>query len=444
MTASRSLLRGTSLNVLGRACTLMLGLALLVLVARRGPAVQGALALLMAADGLLVALLSGHGLALAREAGAAAAAGRGLEQRRLWRRAAATLGWGLALALAGAALAGWLAPAWAAWWWLALVLPLGLLGPLAQGLWQGQGRLGRLNLAQAGTPAAVLAVLGVLDLWAASGAPAWLATGPADAAMVGGVLLAWVGGRALVGVLSWWLAVCADRPAATPHPVPGTGTAEAASIASAQPAPRWPFVAAVAASNVVSLLNLRATLFIVERQGGLAAAGVYSAAVQVAELLWVLSAAVSVAAYHRLRPGDPAAAVLAWRAVRLGLGLALASAPVLAVVAWWGLPWALGPGYAAARAPLLLLLPGVVAYAAASALSAFHTQALGRPQWAAQVAGASLLLTLVLAAWAVPRWGATGAALATSLAYLLTMAWVLPRFARRHRALLRAPRQSAP
>jgi Na+-driven multidrug efflux pump len=63
-------------------------------------------------------------------------------------------------------------------------------------------------------------------------------------------------------------------------------------------------------------------------------------------------------------------------------------------------------------------------------------------------------LTLAIAAWAVPRWGAAGAALATSTAYLLTMAWVLPAFRRRHRSALQpvrsasapdpAARQSAP
>lgn len=433
MTSPRTLLAGTSLNVFGRACTLLLGLALLVVVARRGPEAQGALALLMALDGLLVALFSGQGLALAREAGAAAALGAALPPARWRARRRATLGLGLAAALLCAGLAAWAAPGWAAWWWLALALPLLLLGPLAQGLWMGQGQLGRLNLAQAASPAAVLGLLGLLG---ALGAPAWPALGP-----VGTVLLAWAGGRALVGLGSAWLVA---RGLAVGGP---TGAVMVGL-------PGWRFLAAVAASNAISLLNLRATLFIVEHHGGLAAAGVYSVAVQVAELLWVLSAAVSVAAYHTLRPGDPAAAQRAWRAVRLGLLLALAAAPLLAAVAWWGLPAVLGPGYAAARLPLLLLLPGVVAYAAASALSAFHTQALGRPQWAASVAGASLGLTLAIAAWAVPRWGAAGAALATSAAFLLTMAWVLPAFHRRYRAALRAgspvsaaaaaARQSAP
>jgi Na+-driven multidrug efflux pump len=52
-------------------------------------------------------------------------------------------------------------------------------------------------------------------------------------------------------------------------------------------------------------------------------------------------------------------------------------------------------------------------------------------------------LTLAIAAWAVPRWGAAGAALATSAAYLLTMAWVLPAFRRRHRGALQPGRSAS-
>ncbi len=402
--------------------TLALGLVLLVLVARMGPQVQGVLALFMAVEALLVAAASGLGLALAREA-----AGGPLPRSRLRPRLLAALGFGLA---AGAllALVSRLAPGpgYGQLWLLALAAPLLLLGPTVQGLWLGQGRLLALNAAQAAAPG--LAVLALLAL-------AWLAA-PAPLPPLA-LLAAWAGARALLGL------VCAVLAWRAAGPLPAAAPVGAA--------PGWRFLLGVAAGNVIGMLNLRATLFLVEHHGGLAAAGVYSVAVQVAELLWVLSAAVSVSAYHALRAGDAGAAALAVRTVRLGCGLALLAAPVLGALAWWALPALLGAEYAAARAPLLLLLPGVVAYAAASGLSAFHTQALGRPQWAAKVAGASLLLTLLLAAWAVPRWGASGAALATSLAYASTMAVVLPRFLRAQglgwRQLLGLPvqpRQSAP
>jgi O-antigen/teichoic acid export membrane protein len=221
----------------------------------------------------------------------------------------------------------------------------------------------------------------------------------------------------------------------------------------AAPAPQalrghWRFVATIGATNVVSLLNYRATLFLLERQAGLAEAGVYSVAVQVAELLWLLSSAVTVSAYHRIgAPDASAAAATTLRAVRINLGATLLAAPVLYGGASWALPRALGAGYAEALVPLALLLPGVAGYAAASSLSAYYTNQRGRPQWSAGIAGLSLALTLVIAAVAVPRLGAAGAALATSLAYVVAIALALRIFLRDAglpwRALLR-PVAAAP
>lgn len=427
------------MNVAGRLLTLLLGLLLLVVVARMGPRVQGALALFIALDALLVATASGLGVALAREAGGGSWARARLRPRLLGALAAGALAAVVLALLAQLAQLGEApgdalrdaprdAPIYQGLWLLALGAPLLLLGPTVQGLWLGQGRLLALNAAQAASPALVLFILLMLLVMGNEGNEGnaliqQISTNTGSTTGTGAlapmaVVAAWVAARAIVGL---GCALLAWRAAPS-----------AVTVVAASPLPPgWRFLLGVAASNVLAILNVRATLFLVEQHAGLAAAGVYSVAVQVAELLWVLSAAVSVSAYHALRAGDPAAAAgLALRAVRWGMGLALLAAPVVGALAWWALPAVLGPDYEAARLPLLLLLPGVVAYAAASGLSAFHTQALGRPQWAARVAAASLLLTLLLAAWAVPRWGAVGAAAATSLAYMLTMAVALPGFLR--------------
>jgi O-antigen/teichoic acid export membrane protein len=236
--------------------------------------------------------------------------------------------------------------------------------------------------------------------------------------------------------------------------VPSTALAPglpAAATAGTDPTgPAWRFVAVIGATNLLSLLNYRATLFLLERQGGLAEAGVYSVALQVAELLWLLSSAVTVSAYHRIGAPDAAqAAATTLRAVRFNLGATLAAAPLLYLAADWALPRVLGPAYAAALQPLALLLPGIAGYAAASSLSAYYTHHLGRPQWSAGIAGLSLGLTLLIAAWSIPRFGAAGAALATSLAYTLAIAVALRAFLRDAGlgwgALLRPPtRQSTP
>ncbi|HWH73670.1 MAG TPA: polysaccharide biosynthesis C-terminal domain-containing protein, partial [Methylibium sp.] len=339
-------------------------------------------------------------------------------------RAAFGLGAAAALGLAGWSFASEAEP-YRHLWLLALAAPLLLWVPTASGLWLGEGRMGPLNLPQVAAPALVLLGLGAIALWR-----------PAAGASVLAVLALWAGAKALVGVAT---GIAATRDA-------GPASPDAAALRR-----EWRFVAVIGMTNVVSLLNYRATLFLVERAEGLAAAGVYSVAVQVAELLWLLSSAVTVSAYHRIgAPDAEDAALTTLQAVRFNLLATLAAAPWLYGVAAWALPALLGEAYAASLVPLALLLPGVAGYAAASSLSAWYTNHRGAPRWSAGIAGLSLALTLLIAAWAVPRWGASGAALATSTAYGLAIVVALRSFLRDAglpwRALLVPPpaRQSPP
>lgn len=402
--AAPSLWRGAALNLASRVATVGLGLAILVLVARQGPQVQGAFSLFVAIESALLALGSGLGLLLAREASQAhgALAPRRLRQGLAWALLAGLVA---AAVLAGASRLASADP-YRALWLLAIAAPFLLLAPTASGVWMGQGRLLALNAAQVAAPLLVLMLM------------ASMALGAAGAGLLG-VLVAWALGKAVVGVgaAAWAWA----RPAAAVGPaLPPTDVGAA-----------WRFVAVIALANIVSLANYRVTLFLLERFHGLSAVGVYSVSVQVAELLWLLSSAVTVSAYRGIGTPEPAQAIATTlRAVRLGVGAALAAAPVLGIGAWLALPAVVGEAYRGALWPLAVLLPGVVAYAAASALSAYYTHHRGRPHWAAGIAALSLLLTLALGLWAVPRWGAVGAAMATSIAYLLAIAVAGTLFAR--------------
>ncbi len=395
----RLLARGAALNLAARVATLLLGLAILVTVARFGPEVQGAFALFVAFESLLLTLFSGLGLLLAREISHHQAEPAPLLGALL--RAAFALG-----LLAGAVLLAVSAVAetepYRHLWLLALGAPLLLWVPTASGLWLGQGRMGPLNLPQVAAPLLVLAALLVLQQF-----------GPAP---VLAVLAAWVVGKTLVGLGT---GAAASREA-------GWAPTDGSALRK-----QWRFVVVIGVTNVVSLLNYRVTLFMLERQGGLAEAGVYSVAVQVAELLWLLSSSVTISAYHRI--GAPDADQAAWttlRAVRVNLLATLVAAPLLYAGAHLAVPAALGPAYQGALLPLALLLPGVAGYAAASSLSAYYTNHRGLPQWSAAVAGLSLGLTIAIAAWAIPRYGAAGAALATSVAYTLAIALALALFLR--------------
>jgi O-antigen/teichoic acid export membrane protein len=403
-------------NLVAKLLIVGLGLAITVTVARQGPQVQGAFALFVAVESVLLTLFTGLGLWLARQIsqqtdGHYAPA---LPMLRGVLRAAVALG-----LLASVVL---LAVSWWAdhmpysyLWLLALAAPFILLVPTATGLWLGEGRMWPINVAQVAAPASVLTGLGAA--W-------WVMQGTQrNASMVLLVLTAWVSGKSLVAVATAFYAL---RDADRRDEAHALRLTESRLTAFHAPQPswfrQWPFVATIGVVNVVGLLNYRASLFLVERFLGLSTVGIYSVAVTAAELLWLLSSSVTVSVYGRIGHPDKAiAASMTVQAVRINVLSTLLAAPVLLGLAWWGLPWVMGPAYQASLLPLAALLPGVAAYAAASSLSAFYTNHLGRPQLSGAIAGMSLSISFGLGWVLVPLWGAVGAGVASSLGYVLAI-----------------------
>ena len=383
-----SLAKGAALNLAGRVSTVLAGLLLMTLVARLGPSSQGVFALFIACEAGLLALFSGLGLWLAR-AHSQAPDASWAELHSTVVSAALLVGvlaglvlWSLAAMRPQAPYDRLVLLAWAAPWLLIV--------PTVSGVWLGRGQLLPLNSFVLASPMVVLLGVTFCLLW-------WP---PLD---VSQVLVVWVTGKSAVGLLAlWW----SFRSQGWSRPRWGLMS------------PAWRFAALIGVTNVISLLNYRVNLFMVERLDGLAAAGIYSVAVTVAELLWLVSSAVTTAVYGRIGAADKAAAASSTlQAVRWGaLGVLLAS-PLLLVVAWWAFPAVLGEAYRPAWWYLLLLLPGTLAYSSASGISAYFTNQRGQPWLAGGLALTSMLLNLGLSWWWIPLWGAAGAAVATSVSY---------------------------
>lgn len=391
--------RGTLINLATRLLGVALMLAITALVARIGTDTQGRFALFTSVEGVLLALCSGFGIALARRV-----SHHGEQPRALvTATVVACVALGTLASLPLAALAFYGPDAYAALLWLVLAAPVLLIAPNLNGLWLGQGRM--LPMALLALAAPVL-TLGAIALLRALRGPLALPD----------VLLAWVLAKAVVaaGVL-----VVLRRQGWRARPDFAALRAEA------------PFVATIGASNLVGLLNYRVGLFVVERLLGLSATGVYSIAVVVAELLWFVSGSLTQAVYGRIGTPDRAhAAATTVRVVQLGVAALLLAAPLLWLAARWLLPLVLGPAYAASLPLLALLLPGVLLFGGASALSAYFTNHAGMPRVPAQVALLSLAVNATLALALVPLLGMAGAALAASGAYTVSVLLLAWRFAR--------------
>lgn len=393
-----SVARGTLINLATRLLGVALVLAITTITARIGTETQGAFALFTSVEGVLLALLSGFGIALARRVSHHGERPRALVAATV----VACVGLGGVAAL-GLWLLSRLGPPAYGWLWiLALGAPALLLAPNLQGLWLGEGRMAPMARLTLAPPLLTLVLLGLLALAAMPTLPA--------------VLGSWVAAKVLVGVLAVALL--------------WRGALLAAPDFRALRA-ELPFIATIGLTNLVGLLNYRVGLFVVERLLGLSATGVYSIAVVVAELLWFVSGSLTQAVYGRIGTPDRAhAAATTVRVLQLGVAALVIAAPLLWLAAVVLVPRVLGPAYAASLPVLALLLPGVLLFGGAGALSAYFTNHAGAPRVPAQVAALSLLLNASLAAWLVPRLGMGGAALAASLSYTFSVGVLAWRFAR--------------
>ncbi|MBI4507865.1 MAG: oligosaccharide flippase family protein [Chloroflexi bacterium] len=192
-------------------------------------------------------------------------------------------------------------------------------------------------------------------------------------------------------------------------------------------------------ANVVQYLNYRMGFFLLNAFAGSAAVGLLSIAVVLAEALWYATNAVATVLFPRVaaRGQEPEAVALAAQAARLGFALTALLALGLAVVAPLAVPLLFGAAFAGAVVPLLLLLPGTVAFALTNVLAS-ALAGWGRPGLNAWASTLCFAVTAGLALLAIPPWGTAGAALAMSAGYLAGTAATLALFARQAGLPLRA------
>lgn len=176
---------------------------------------------------------------------------------------------------------------------------------------------------------------------------------------------------------------------------------------------------------------LRADTLILNALSGPGAVGQYSLSVSLAERIWIVDSSIGQAVYPSIVGGGHDAAVeLITRTCRLLTLMTGASALLLGASSPWLIPLLYGRAYEPAIAPLLLLLPGVVALALARVLAGYFSGQLGRPGIATKVSIAVMLVGLGLYSLLVPAYGSVGAAAGSSLAYVASLVMYLGLFSR--------------
>jgi O-antigen/teichoic acid export membrane protein len=170
----------------------------------------------------------------------------------------------------------------------------------------------------------------------------------------------------------------------------------------------------------LGMLNYRIDSLILIGLLGPAAFGVYSIAVAVGELHFMISRSVTTAVTRDIGAQDRAAsAAIVARVVRTCTALVGAVALVAFAVGPTLIAVVYGSRFSGAGLPLRLLLPGIVAFATMGTFASFFHYQLGRPAIVAYINVAMIAVQAAGCFVLVPVWGLGGAALASSATYIV-------------------------
>ncbi|MCK0097481.1 oligosaccharide flippase family protein [Yoonia sp. F2084L] len=175
--------------------------------------------------------------------------------------------------------------------------------------------------------------------------------------------------------------------------------------------------------NILSFLNYRLDMLLVNLIAGPAAAGIYSVAVRLTEQLWMISQAVSTVIFPRLsamEKDENARRTFTPLMARIVLWVTLTAAALLGIIAQPLIQFLFGSDFGSAFGALIILLPGITLFSLGRVI-ANDFAARGWVGINLALAGLVLLVNTLANLVLIPAYGFTGAAFATTLSYTLSV-----------------------
>jgi antigen flippase len=174
------------------------------------------------------------------------------------------------------------------------------------------------------------------------------------------------------------------------------------------------------ASSAPNALNSRVDQLILAVMVPAAELGQYSVAVSLSILATPLVSAFGYVAFPSLARGERIRDTIKW-VTRGSLMLSITICAATAAVGPWLVPLVLGPAYDMVVKLLLILAPGAAVVAVNQVLGDV-LRGLGRPGIVALCEWAGLVCTVIGLVLLVPRWGAVGAAITSTVTYMFVFA----------------------
>jgi O-antigen/teichoic acid export membrane protein len=167
-------------------------------------------------------------------------------------------------------------------------------------------------------------------------------------------------------------------------------------------------------------LNYRIDFLIVIGSLGTAASGVYSIAIAVGELMFMITRPVSMAISRDAGTRDLASsAAMTARVIRTLTAVVLAASIVIFFAGPPLIDVVYGMRFHGAALPLRLLLPGIVAFSTAGTFAIFFVFQLGRPAIVTYTNIVMIIVQAIACLLLVPRIGLAGAAIASAATYVV-------------------------
>jgi O-antigen/teichoic acid export membrane protein len=178
----------------------------------------------------------------------------------------------------------------------------------------------------------------------------------------------------------------------------------------------------VFAANILGFLNRRFDMLMLQWIKGPTQVGYYSVAVGLVERLWIIPTAISLVLYSRIVTGQFTKRDVVPRVSRVSLwgiiGIAVISIPVIKPI----IVLLYSETFLPCLHPYLILLPGVVALTIPKLLTQEFVGRWGKPQFSAYGMLAVVATNAGLNLLFIPRMGMNGAALASTIAYVVELA----------------------
>lgn len=191
-------------------------------------------------------------------------------------------------------------------------------------------------------------------------------------------------------------------------------------------------------ANLLQLLNYRLDIFILSSVALRSTVGVYSIAVSVTALGWVLPNSFQTVLFPRVASLDAAAGTgridagssdaAAARAMRHSVLIVIPTCAVLVVLVLL-VPLIYGSAFERSVAPGFILIPGVAA-AGVAKVAAAVSSGRGFPKYALYTAAITVPATVTLYLVLIPQFHATGAAAASTISYVMTTVLLIFYFER--------------